>query len=143
MASKTLAQILGDFVYDLSYGDLSKEIVEKAQISVADGIACAFAVHELPSSQIARSLWKDVKREGRATVWTNGEKGDPENTAWVNCIHMHGILHDDMQESTVGHMGSFVIPTAFAVAEEEGKGGKDFLTAVVTAYEIAGRIALK
>jgi len=143
MASKTLAQILGDFVYDLSYGDLPQEIVEKAQISLADGIACAFAVQELPSSQIARRLWKEVKREGRATVWTNGEKGDPETTAWVNCIHMHGILHDDMQEATVGHMGSFVIPAAFAVAEQEQKGGKDFLTAVVAAYEIAGRIALK
>jgi len=143
MASKTLAQILGDFVFELSYGDLSKGIVEKAEISVADGIACSFVAYELPSSQIARSLWKEVKREGRATMWTNGEEGDPENTAWANCIHMHGILHDDMQESTVGHMGSFVIPSAFAVAEQEGKGGKDFLTAVVAAYEIAGRIALK
>jgi 2-methylcitrate dehydratase PrpD len=143
MSQKTLAQILGDFAHDLSYADLSEEVVEKAEISVADGIACALAVYDLPSSRIARRLWKDLKKEGRATAWVNGEKGDPENTAWVNCIHMHGILHDDMQESTVGHMGSFVIPAAFAVAEQEGKGGKDLLAAVTAAYEVSGRIALK
>jgi 2-methylcitrate dehydratase PrpD len=143
MAQKTLSQILGDFAHDLSYRDLSPEIIEKAQISVADGIACALAVHDLPSSRIARNLWKDLKKEGQATAWVNGETGDPENTAWVNCIHMHGILHDDMQESTVGHMGSFVIPAAYAVAEQEGKGGRDILPAIVAGYEVSGRIAVK
>ena len=143
MAQKTLSQVLGDFAYDLSYRDLSPEIVEKAQISIADGIACALAGYDIPSSRIARSLWKDLKKEGRATAWMNGEKGDAETTAWVNCLHMHGILHDDMQESTGGHMGSFVIPAAYAIAEQEGKGGKDLLAAIVAAYEVAGRIALK
>ena len=40
-------------------------------------------------------------------------------------------------------MGSFVIPAVFALCEQEGKGGKDFLTAAVAAYEVSGRIALK
>lgn len=143
MAQKTLAQILGDFAFDLSYRDLPPEIAEKAQISAVDGIACALAGYDLPSSRIARNLWKEMKKEGKATAWMNGQKGDSENTAWVNCLLMHSILHDDMQESTVGHMGSFVIPAAYAIAEQEEKGGKDFLTAVVAAYEVAGRIALK
>jgi 2-methylcitrate dehydratase PrpD len=143
MFQKTLAQILGDFAHALSYDDLPGEVVEKAQISVADGIACALAGYDLPTSRIARGLWKDLKKEGRATVWVNGEKGDAESAAWVNCLHMHAILHDDMQESTVGHMGSFVIPVAFALAEEEGRSGKDLLTAAAAAYEVSGRIALK
>lgn len=143
MDQKTLSQILGDFAYDLSYRDLSPEIIEKAQISVADGIACALAGYDLPSSRIARRMWKELKKEEKSTAWMNGEKGDAQNTAWLNCILMHGILHDDMQESTVGHMGSFIIPAAYAIAEQEGKGGKDFLTAAVAAYEVSGRIALK
>jgi 2-methylcitrate dehydratase PrpD len=143
MAQKTLAQILGDFAYELSYGDLTPAIVEKAQISVADGIACALAGYDLPTSRIARQLWKEVKTEGKCTAWMNGEKGDAQNTAWVNCLLMHSILHDDMQESTVGHMGSFIIPAAYALAEQEGKGGKDLISAVVAGYEVAGRIALK
>lgn len=143
MAQKTLSQALADFAYDLSYRDLSSEIIEKAQISVADGIACALMAYDLPSSRIARRMWRDLKKAGKSSAWMNGEKGDAQSTAWLNCILMHGILHDDMQESTVGHMGSFVIPAAYALAEQEGKGGKDLLPAIVAGYEVSGRIALK
>ncbi len=143
MSQQTLAEILGDFAYNLSFQDLSHELVEKAQISIADGIGCALAGLDLPSSKIARGLWDKLKREGKSTVWVTGERADSESTAWVNCLLMHSLLHDDQQECTVGHMGSFIIPTAFAVTEEEGKGGKDFLTAVVAAYEVATRIAMK
>lgn len=138
-----MAQILGDFAFELSYRDLPAAIVEKAQISVVDGIACALAGYDLPTSRIARQLWKELRTEDTCTAWMDGEKGDIQNTAWVNCLLMHSILHDDMQESTVGHMGSFIIPAAYALTEQEGKGGKDLLTAVVAGYEVAGRIALK
>ncbi len=143
MEEKTLSQILADFAFDLSFEDLSPHIVERAQISLADGIACALAGYPLPSSRIALNLWKDIRREGKSTVWVNGESGDPESTAWLNCLLMHGILHDDMQESTVGHMGSLIIPSALAMAEQEERGSADLLTAVVAAYEVAGRIAVK
>lgn len=143
MEEKTLSQILADFAYDLSFEDLSPHIVERAQISLADGIACALAGYPLPSSRIALNLWKDIRREGKSTVWVNGESGDPESTAWLNCLLMHAILHDDMQASTVGHMGSLIIPSALAEAEQEERGSADLLTAIVAAYEVAGRIAVK
>ncbi len=143
MEKKTLSQILADFAYELSFKDLPTHIVERAQISLADGIACALAGYSLPSSRIALNLWKDMRRQGKSTVWSNGESGDCETTAWVNCLLMHGILHDDMQESTVGHMGSLIIPSALAVAEQEDRGGADLLTAIVAAYEVSGRIAVK
>ncbi|MBU1205633.1 MAG: MmgE/PrpD family protein [Proteobacteria bacterium] len=143
MFQKSLTQILSDFAYELSFKDLSSEIIEKAKISVLDGMGCSLAGRDLPSSQIALKVWKEMRREGPSTVWVNGEKGDQESTAWVNCLHMHSILHDDMQESTVGHMGSFVIPVALATAEQEGKDGKDLLAAIVAAYEVAGRVALR
>ena len=143
MEEKTLSQILADFAYDLSFEDLSPHIVERAQISLADGIACALAGYPLPSSRIALNLWKDIRREGKSTVWVNGESGDPESTAWLNCLLMHGILLDDMQASTVGHMGSLIIPSALAMAEQEERGSADLLTAIVAAYEVAGRIAVK
>jgi 2-methylcitrate dehydratase PrpD len=143
MEKKTLSQILADFAYELSFKDLPGHIVERAQISLADGLACALAGYPLPSSQIALNLWKDTRREGKSTVWANGESGDLESTAWVNCLLMHSILQDDMQASTVGHMGSLIIPSALAVAEQKDQESTDFLTAIVAAYEVAGRIAVK
>jgi 2-methylcitrate dehydratase PrpD len=143
MAKQTLTQILGDFAYELSFKDLPSHIVERAQISLADGIACAFAGYPLPSSNIALDMWQDIKSEGNSTVWVKGEISDLESAAWVNCLLMHSVTHDDMQASTLGHMGSFVIPGSLAVAENEGKGGAELLAAMVAAYEVAGRIAVK
>lgn len=143
MAEKTLSEILSNFVYELSFQHLPPEAVEKAKISIADGIACAFAGWRLPSSEIALNVWKDTKKEGNSTVWINGEKSDLESAAWANCLLMHSILQDDTQESTMGHMGSLILPAAIATAEREGKGGEDLLTAIAAAYEVAGRISLK
>ena len=142
MNEKSLEQVLGDFAYNLSYEDLSSHVIETAQISVADGIACAIAGKPLPSSKIALDLWDEIKQEGRSTAWINGEKTDLESAAWINCLHMHSILHDDMQASTVGHMGSLIIPTSLATAEQEDRAGKNLLTAIVAAYEVAGRIGV-
>ena len=142
MNVKPLEQVLGEFAYNLSYEDLSSHVIETAQISVADGIACAIVGTPLPSSKIALELWDEIKLEGRCTAWINGEKTDLESAAWINCLHMHSILHDDMQASTVGHMGSLIIPTSLATAEQEDIAGKNLLTAIVAAYEVAGRIAV-
>lgn len=65
------------------------------------------------------------------------------NTAWANCVLVHSALQDDWQASVpnLGHMGSIIIPTAFAVAEMENKTGAELITAIVAAYEVAARIA--
>jgi len=143
MSSESLVEILGNFANKISFADLSPKVIEKAKISIIDAIACAFAGRDLPSSRIALKIWNDGKKNGKATNWLNGEKGDAESTAWINCLLMHSILHDDMQESTIGHMGSFVIPVTFAFSEQMGKNGKDMISAIVAAYEVSGRIASK
>ncbi len=138
----TIEEILADYLYDLSFDDLPGDVVDIAAISVADAIGCAFTGSKLPSSQIAFKVWEQTRGAGEATLWINGEHGNEESTAWANCLMVHCILHDDTLESTVGHMGSIIIPTAYAVAEERGISGKDFLTAIVAAYEVAGKLSM-
>jgi 2-methylcitrate dehydratase PrpD len=141
---KVLAGTLADFAYHLSFNDLPSEIIEKAKISILDALACAFDGHLTETSKIALSVYDTISKHGRATVWVNGQRGSYIDTAWVNCLLVHSMLHDDTQTVHVqGHMGSVIIPTAFAVAEQEGKSGREVLAAIVAAYEIAGRIGAK
>jgi 2-methylcitrate dehydratase PrpD len=139
----TLAKRLADFVYDLSYDDLPAEVVEKTKISILDAMACAFDGHLSETSKLALTVWRTLKGSGKATIWLNGEKGHFIDTAWANCLLIHSMLHDDTQWSAGGHMGSIVIPTAFAIAEEEDKSGTEVLTAMVAGYEVASRIGMK
>ena len=142
MKTATVEEILADYLYSLSFDDLPEDVVDIAEISVADAVGCAFAGNKLPSSQIAFKVWEQTQGTGETTLWINGKRGNEESTAWANCLMVHSILHDDTLESTVGHMGSIIIPTAYAVAEERGISGKDFLTAIVAAYEVAGKLSL-
>lgn len=142
MKSTTFEEILANYLYDLSFDDLPDDVVDIAAISVVDAIGCAFTGSKLPSSQIAFKVWEQTRGAGETTLWINGERGNEESTAWANCLMMHSILHDDTLSSTVGHMGSVIIPAAYAVAEERGISGKDFLTAIVSAYEVAGKLSM-
>jgi 2-methylcitrate dehydratase PrpD len=141
---KTLADRLAEFAYHLSFNDLPSEVVEKAKISILDALACAFDGHLTETSKIALSVYQIIRKDGKATVWVNGHRGSFIDTAWVNCLLVHSMLHDDTQtKSVVGHMGSVIIPTAFATAEQENKSGSEVLTAIIAAYEVAARIGLK
>jgi 2-methylcitrate dehydratase PrpD len=142
MESAAVEEILADYLHDLSFDDLPEDVVDIAAISVVDAVGCAFAGYKLPSSQIAFKVWEQTRGTGKATLWINGIRGNEESTAWTNCLMVHSILQDDTLESTVGHMGSIIIPTVYAVAEERGISGKDFLTAIVAAYEVAGKLSL-
>lgn len=138
---ETMSEILANYVSNLRISDLPDEIIERGQISIIDAMGCAFAGHRLQSSQIALSIFKKLSTAGDATLWLNGQKGDLLNTSWANCLLVHSALQDDMQASTVGHMGSMIIPTALALAEIEKKTGAELISAIVAAYEVAGRIA--
>jgi 2-methylcitrate dehydratase PrpD len=141
LENESMPGVLANYVCNLSISDLPDEIIERAQISIIDAMGCAFAGHKLPTPQIALNLFDKLSSHGESTLWLNGKKADLLNTAWVNCILVHSGMHDDMQSSTFGHMGSMIIPTAFAVAEMGNKTGAELICAVVGAYEVAGRIA--
>lgn len=142
MKEMTTEEILARFVYELSYDDLPDAVVAGSEVSMIDAIACAFAGSKLPSSKIAMDVWKKTKTDGDVSVWVTGEKGNEETTAWLNCLTVHSMLHDDTLVSTVGHMGSMIVPTAYAIAEQRGIGGKELLTAIVAAYEVAGKLSM-
>ena len=49
---------------------------------------------------------------------------------------------EDIDDSFAGHAGSTIVPPSIAVGEAIGSSGRDLITAVVTAYEVLGRIAI-
>ena len=53
------------------------------------------------------------------------------------------MLHDDTQWSAGGHLGSVIVPTSLAVAEEEDRSGREVIAAIVAAYEVSARIGAR
>jgi 2-methylcitrate dehydratase PrpD len=140
---ETLAGVLAGFASCLSFDDLPVMVVEKAKISILDTMACAFDGRLTETCQIALRVYERLRKDGKAAVWAGGKKGAPIDAAWANCETVHSMLHDDTQWSSASHLGSVIVPTSLAVAEEEDRSGREVIAAIVAAYEVSARIGAR
>jgi 2-methylcitrate dehydratase PrpD len=77
---------------------------------------------------------------GRASVIGAGLRADPPSAALLNGTAGTWI---DMNEGNLhanGHPGIQVVPLAWALAEQDGRSGRDLLAAFIVGYEVSARI---
>ena len=126
----------------LIYEDLPAEVVEKARLIIRDGVG-----NEIAASAIAEPARRmvDLMTEWggapESSVIGYGLKLPAPHAAMCNAMLGHGIELDDAHGSGLIKAGSVLVPSAFAIAEKSGASGKEVLTAIVGAYDIAVRIA--
>lgn len=58
------------------------------------------------------------------------------NAAFLNGISAHVLELDDGHRQAQAHLGAVIFPTALALAETYGLGGKEFFEAVIVGYEV-------
>ena len=58
------------------------------------------------------------------------------NAAFLNGISAHTLELDDGHRQAQAHLGAVIFPTALALSEAYGLGGKDFFEAVIVGYEV-------
>lgn len=108
-----------------------------------DSIGAAFGGFQTKSGKITVEYVKDIDGKQESTLVGDGTKVPCEHAAFANA-HLGGILDfDDVYSykgALMGHPGSPMVFSALAVAESLRSSGKDFLTAVIAAYEVGGRV---
>jgi len=133
---------LAKFAAEVNVEQLPSQVVEKAKICIIDAVANAFAGHQTGISQMLhKALPLSDTGSQLATTWVEGGKTNYFYAAVHNCMLVHNMIHDDMNESCRGHIGNLVVPSVLAMSEVFGSSGKDILAAIVAGYEVIGRIA--
>jgi 2-methylcitrate dehydratase PrpD len=135
-------QVLAEYVSRTSFSALPKEVVGMAKGIVLDTLGCAIAGHTLASHEF-RWIYDPVKEMGgnpESTVWLEGIKTSCPQAALVNGTLVHTVDFDDTHMGSISHLGASVVSSALAVGEKVGADGPSILTAMVMAYEVAGRI---
>jgi len=135
-------RVLADYVSKTSFSALPKEVVQKAKGIVLDTLGCAIAGYTLASHEF-RWICDPVKDMGgnpESTVWIEGMKTSCPQAALVNGTLVHTVDFDDTHLGSIAHLGASVVSSALAMGEKVGADGPSVLTAVVMAYEVAGRI---
>ena len=139
---KTVVESLGEFVHNLSYETLPKEIIEKAKTCMLNGIGIGIACHETEFARIARETIKaeelGIAQEKSATIFCDGARVSVMGAAFANAALFHGRAQEDTLGSS--HTGTVITPAALALAEREGNSGKEVIAAIVAGYEVVGAL---
>ena len=78
--------------------------------------------------------------DGSAEILISRRRTSPLFAATVNAAASHFAEQDDVHNGSVFHPGAVVFPPALAVAQANGRSGRDLLTAAVAGYEVGIRV---
>lgn len=128
------------FVTSARYELLPIEVADWIAALVEDNLGCLLGALALPESRPIRSV-SEPPWEG-APALAVGTGRAPINTAVFCNSQLANLLDfDDTYDFFIPfHPGCLIVPAALAVAESVGASGREFLTAVATAYEVALRV---
>lgn len=134
-----------EFLCGLRYDDLPESVVEAAVHCIIDTVSVAGgAANEKLVYEVRRSYLSTVGNgEGRsASVVGTTEKTNVFCAAFLNALAGHFYELDDVHCESKTHIGTVVIPAAYALAEAIGASGKDLILAIVCGYELTARIGM-
>jgi 2-methylcitrate dehydratase PrpD len=119
---------------------LPEEVVEKAKHHILDTMASAVSGSRLKPGRMAIKYARSQGGRREATLVGTGTLTSAVNAALANGMMAHADETDDSHAASKTHPGCSIVPAAWAMAEREGRSGRDLLRAVVFGYDVCGRI---
>jgi 2-methylcitrate dehydratase PrpD len=133
--------IVADFIQNISWETLPKEVQEKAKLCLLDTIGAIIVGTLLPITKIATNyvnkLWPE---NDESTIFLSKKRSSAIGAAFVNGCAANASDIDDNGKYTRGHPGAQIIPVALSISEKLDISGKETLIAIITGYEVAHRI---
>lgn len=133
------SQVLARTITAMTWDALSNAAIESAQKCIIDVTAAAVAGFD--GAGAARAMASGFFGRGRAGVWFSDQCFNASGAAFANSSAASALDLDDGHRNAMGHPGAAIIPAALAVADETRATGRDLITAIVTGYEVAVRVA--
>jgi 2-methylcitrate dehydratase PrpD len=122
----------------LHWEDLAPEVIEKVKTGLLDFLACALEARALPWGEQAIGI--AGRTAGAATVIGTGFRAGVGEAAFANAVLGHGLVREDMHAGAVSHLGVVIYPVLLALAEQSKIGGRDFVLAAVSGYEVGASV---
>jgi len=137
---KSISRKIAEYACSLDYNDLSPEVIYEAKRRVLDSFACTLGAFTSIPGQIARNMGQQIQSDYGATIFGTWDRTTPELATFANGILFRYLDYNDTYLSKEPAHPSDNIPAAIAIAEAEGRSGRDLITAVVLGYEIQCRL---
>jgi 2-methylcitrate dehydratase len=134
-----LAERLAIYAHELRYEDLGTATVERVKTHLIDGLGCAIAALEERPVRLCREF--ALAAPGPAAVIGTDRKSSLELATFANTAAVRFLDFNDTFVGKIAVHPSDNIPACLAVAEAAGVSARDFINAIVIAYEVNCRLA--
>lgn len=130
------------FVGETEWDNLPPEVQQQARLCALDLLGAIIAGS---STRVARIVAEQALEHWpgeAASILLFGAKASLPGAVLANAFTANALDIDDGYREIKGHPGAIVFPAVLAAAESRGVSGREFLTALVVAYEVAIRAGL-
>lgn len=135
-------QDISKFISNYRYEQATVESINTIKAAFLDFIGVAYRGANENSPAIAFNTIKEIFHKNddlglkASIIGKPGVKTDVLNAAFINGISAHTLELDDGHRQAQAHLGCVIFPTALALSEAYGLGGKEFFEAVNVGYEV-------
>ncbi|MFN8547392.1 MAG: MmgE/PrpD family protein [Candidatus Eisenbacteria bacterium] len=136
-----LTRTLAEWTASLRYEQLTPDAIDGAKRFLYDSLGCAFGGAHVHDTEIAASYLKEKGGAPRTTVWVDGWKTDPVESAFLNALMIRAMDYNDIYWKQDPSHPSDIIPAATSIAEWKGLSGRDLILGIVLAYEVEMRLS--
>ena len=138
IAIDKVQQRLTEYALSLDYAQLSAEAIHTAKARVIDTLGILIGGYSGEPCRIARDIATRFSNPEGATIIGTRIQTSPEMAAFANGTTARLLEFNDVYHwpgSAHGHPSDVIMPI-FAAAEYSRSSGRDFITAIVLAYEV-------
>ncbi len=133
-----ITQELADFAVNVKFDDLPEGVVQKTKRILLDSAGCALGGYIVDRGKIAIEFIEDQGGNPQATVI--GWRKAPCTLAAFANGELINALDWDAHGPITAHTVPYVLPGCLATGERARASGKELITALAVAMEIAGRV---
>src|SRR6266567_1388029 len=145
-----LTKYVSEFIANTKYRDIPEDVLALGRKSILDGFGLALAGSVSPMGPLIRQyVEKFVAPGSKSSIVGTGMKVPTRFAALANGVAIHADDYDDTQLAVapdrvyglLTHPTAPVLPAVLALAERDGRSGRDLLTAYQIGVEVECKIA--
>jgi 2-methylcitrate dehydratase PrpD len=134
-------QRLAEFASSLTYEDLPEKVKDHVKNVLLDTLACAVA-GRLGEETGQVSALASALAQSRESSIIGGDKLSLAGATLLNGYLITAVTMCDAHRATLCHITPEVVPPALAIAERDGRNGRDLLVALAAGSEVMTRIGI-
>ncbi|MCP4631502.1 MAG: MmgE/PrpD family protein [candidate division Zixibacteria bacterium] len=135
-----ISSTLAEFVHKLSYNDLNEDNIFQVKRFLIDTFGCALAGSRVEDTEIAIKVYRDFGGKEECSIIGHDFKTSSYYASFLNSLAARAMDYNDIYWKADPSHPSDIIPAAMAIAEARHLSAKEFIVAVIIAYEIEMRL---